>query len=558
VWIVEKRENEGKMSTLVALPPLKPHQRRGIDALGEHRQRSPGVPVCGVAPPGAGKSRCMMEMTIDEVQRGGRVVIYVHRTMLREQLVRNFEEAGIPAANVGPDANADLRASVLIASIQTMHQRVIKQQRWTLPDASLVLIDEAHQQAANRNREIVFGAITQEKIIKGHAQSGADVAGMTATPLMRPGLYRRLIPFGSYSELRREGMHLPVRVMAGDEIDTSGLAVNKSGEFSEKKLEERAPVIFGNAYDEWRRWNPDARPALLFAPSVPCSRWFAQEWAKKGVMAAHIGSDAILMPERRGDGTVRLEQYSGSQEVRDALLERSKSGEVEVISNRFVLREAIDMPWLYHAIFATVMGSLTTFLQSVGRIQRFHPDYDFKILQDHGGAFWRHGSPNEDRNWQLGDTVESVRRKRELAAGNGEEDEGIRCEVCGAVRRSGETCWNCQEKQTTSVRAVRQTDGTLKRMTGRVHKQRSKASGKSAGDIWRGVWFGSGHQDRSIKQAVARWQSRCREQGITPDYSQINPPLPERGSYEYENMSMQQFYPSCLEAAKKSKKRKKS
>lgn len=555
----DEREDMQGTDTLASLPPLKPHQVKGIDQLREHRLNNPGVPAVGVAPPGAGKSRAMIELTKHELSAGGRVIIYVHRTMLREQMFRVFQSAGVPCAELAAGCPVDLSQPVQIASIQSVHSWCIKSSKMELPDATLVMKDEAHQQASDRSREVVFGSIKKNgAIVKGHSQLGADVLGMTATPLFRAGLYQKLIPFGTCSELRAEQMHLPVKVVSGDEIDTTGLKANAQNEYSEGEIEKRSPMIFGSAYDEWQRWNPDAYPAILFGPSVAGASWFANEWAKKGVMSAFIGGEEILLPERTSRGEVILKAHPSSREGRDEVLARSESGEIPIIMNRFVLREAIDMPWLYHAIFATVMGSLTTYLQSAGRIQRYHPRYTYKLLQDHGGGFWRHGSPNEDREWTLGDTNVSVAKQREIDVGADEKMEPIRCEECGAVRAGGsDRCWNCQRVSRVSVRMVRQLDGKLKEMKGKVYKPRSKSSGKSAGDLWRTVWFSCAYQDRSVKQAVARWHHKCRSEGVFPDESQIKPELPKPGSHEYENSMMQAVFPKLRELghAKGGKKR---
>jgi len=376
------------------LPPLKVHQSRGLAAIKVARSNK-GRPIMAVAPPGAGKSRCMMELARSEVESGGRVLLKVHRKMLLDQLVGNFSELGLDFGVISPDYPMDPGARIQIASSQTLFARAVRKSSLVLPEATLIINDEAHQQASKMERALIFGSFQDNMIQEGYSSMGVDVVGFSATPIMDSRIYSQLVDFGSYSELRKVGMHQLVKVFGPDEIDTQGLVANRSGEFSESKLAERSELIFGSVYGEWKKLNPFALPAILFAPSVPASRWFAQEFYARGVPVAHIDGETILMP----DGTGGLVEYASTKENRDKVLEMSKIGEIKCIMNRFVLREAIDMPWLYHGIFATVMGSLTTFLQSVGRLQRFWPDYDHKILQCHGGCLDSETQVLTQRGW---------------------------------------------------------------------------------------------------------------------------------------------------------------
>ena len=63
------------------------HQDRGKEAIYKARDEGAKA-ILAVAPPGAGKSRVMVQMANEEVSRGGKVNIFVHRSMIREQMVR--------------------------------------------------------------------------------------------------------------------------------------------------------------------------------------------------------------------------------------------------------------------------------------------------------------------------------------------------------------------------------------------------------------------------------------------------------------------------------------
>jgi len=522
------------------LPPRKAHQERGIQQINKHRAENKGKPVLAVAPPGAGKSRMMLDLATEEMAKpGGRTLIKVHRKMLLEQLINVFQAVGLPYGVIAADyAHVDDQP-IILASTQTLFKRGVQLGRIDMPKISLMINDEAHQQNGKMERSIVYGSHQGGLVTEGYATQGVDVVGFTASPLMSADIYKSLIDIASYSELREARMHQLIRTFSPDEIDTAGLKTNKDGEFSERDLEKRVDVIFGSTFREWKTLNPDARPALLFAPSVASSRWFAQQWGAKGVRVAHLDGEGALIS--RADRPHVLEPYPADKDTRQEIMRMSSTGEIACIMNRFVLREAIDMPWLYHGIFATVMG-LTAFIQTVGRLQRFCADYDYKLLQCHGGSWWRHGCPNDDRIWRLGCTGKQAEKERIERCLAGKEFEGIRCPKCGYVRRQGNVCINskCRHASMVSVRAVRTISGRLKLMQGRVFKR--DTTGDEASRMWRSILFSA---------ALARFASACRKRGISVDLSTLKNPPPAPNTPEHHR-PVSTVYPWTLNRRLKS------
>lgn len=503
------------------------HQARGLDSFDQQRLKEPDLPALLVGPPGSGKSRMMLELAVGELARpNGLTVLKAHRRMLIEQLQANFQTAGIEYGMIADGYPYNPDARIQLVSSQTLYARAVQRGTIDMPKATLVIDDEAHQQTGKMQRAMVYGSFQDNTIQEGFATGGAYVCGFTASPLMGAAIYQRLINIASYSELRDCGMHQLVRVFGPDEIDTAGLKVTQAGEYSEKKLEQRVQVIFGSVYAEWKKLNPNAYPAILYAPSVKSSRWFAQEFLKKGVKVAHLDGEQALIPEGN-----KLVVYNADKDIRRQLLEMSKSGEIAMLSNRFVLREAIDMPWIYHGIFATVMGSLTTYLQSVGRLQRFWPAYTHKILQCHGGSYWRHGSPNEDRAWRLGVTNQQAQKERIEKILKGEKPEGIRCPRCGFWQTKGQACLNenCRyEHRGVSVRMVRSVSGTLKAMTGAVY--RAPSSTDEINGFWRKILFMCGKDGQSVSSAVAIFIAGCNKRGWVPDLEKLTNKVPSQDS----------------------------
>ena len=233
----------------------------------------------------------------------------------------------------------------------------------------------------------------------------------------------------------------------------------------------------------------------------------------------------------------RVTPYASTKENRKLLLEKSKSGEIKILCNRFVLREAIDMPWLYHAIFATVMGSTTTALQSVGRLQRFFPGYAVKILQDHGGFAWRHGSPNSDRYWQLGNTNSSYAKERIEKIIKGEIPEGMRCPKCSMWRTGGPVCPNesCRHASSQSVRAVRQVNGKLKHIKGSVFTAENMV--ERAKKLWKYWLWRGGKAGMTVGGIVAACGDDARKKGIKVDFNSVPWKPPAADSMEWHRLA---------------------
>jgi DNA repair protein RadD len=516
-----------------------PHQDRAKERIREARLRGVGA-VIAAAPCGAGKSRVMQQLACEEVENGGSVRIYLHRTMLKEQLSATFTAAGIDHGIMAAGNEYEESKPIQICMTDSVFARAIRGSKWDLGNPSLVMFDEAHLQAKNKAISIVKGGTTGfNSTWEGHQQRGAFILGLSATPVGCGALYDEMIDFGTYSEMRSVRAHLPVRVYSPSEIDCSGLKQDIDNEFSSKQLEPRAYKIFGDAYGNWRKLNPDSLPAILFAPSVPASRWFAEEWAKMGVPVAHIDGETCLLPSRSSTGAIKMETYDTTQETRQQIMDMSRTGEIKVVMNRFILREAIDMPWLYHGIAATVFGGIATYLQSVGRIQRYYPEYQYKIWQSHGGCYWRHGSPNMDREWELGCTNKSIAQGRasKIARAERPQDvEGICCPKCSVWRQYGQRCPGCGHSHAQSVRSVQMVSGELKLMRGIVNKGKKKGKKKTANQLWVSCLFAMSRSGKPVSSAVSVWRARCAKEGVYPDVKELRFKPPEVHSIDWHKL----------------------
>jgi len=416
-------------------------------------------------------------------KRGWPVSLYTNRRLLTEQLSRMMDEEnvehGVRAS--GFDDVHQPHLGVQISSTQTELSRVYQQEQWELHPAKLVLVDEAHLQKA--------GVMSQ--ILRDHMEKhDSAIVGLTATPLGVNHIYSRLIVAGSVSEGRNCGALLPCDVHGCKEIDTRKIKRQANGEFAEadlgfaKRTKKWKQVIFADVLESWRRLNPEGRPTVLFAPGVDESVWFAQQFEAEGIRAAHIdGSDLYV------DG----ERMEGTRGRREEMLAEVARGDIQVVCNRFVLREGIDLPELFHCILATPIGSLLSYVQTVGRVLRNHDSLDSVMLQDHGGNWWRHGSPNADRDWttwfDFPPRVATDARLDRIASGS--EAEPITCPnpECGAVRTRGIKCPKCGHVCEKRTREVLMEDGSLVTLAGSAVPSKRRVKKQNTETRWENCYW---------------------------------------------------------------------
>lgn len=464
-----------------------PHQSYGVHET--IRRIQAGVRrSCLTSPTGGGKSVMMMDLIDFAVSCHWGATLYTNRKLLMEQIGKDLQKANIDYGIRAADYVPDFAKPVQLASIQTEYSRSVKKETWNVSQSKLVLIDEAHLQKGDMANELV----------KRHLANGASVVLITATPLDMGDMADELIVAGTTSELRKCGALVPAHHYGCDEPDTKHIKKQKSGEFSEGDVKKviMTPTIWARVLEWWKKLNPDAMPTILFGPGVAESIWFAEQFKQAGVKAAHIDGDDVWI-----DG----EFYKSSPEVRQQVIEGSKSGDIKVVCNRFVLREGIDMPWLAHGIFATVFGALQSYLQSGGRLLRAHPSLDHVVIQDHGGHWWRHGSLNADREWKLEYTDNIVTGLREERMRNKTEPEPISCPQCGRCRSSGPTCPFCGLSSSKRSRMVVQKDGSLKEHTGDIFKPRRVKMHEDTVAKWTQMYHRAKHSrnEMTFRQAEA-------------------------------------------------------
>lgn len=482
-----------------------PHQIRGVaetlDAIAQGQRR-----IVLHSPTGGGKTRMMGRLIDDWTAAGLRTVLYTNRKLLIEQTSRVLSAHGIDhGIRAAGHSDADQFEPVQVSSLQTEDARVFKKGKWSLHQADRVLVDEAHIQKGD----------VAQKIFQHHLAEGAAIVGLTATPIDLGDLYDHLVVAGTTSELRQCGALVMCDHYGPDEPDLKGIKGIEEGKDLTEKQAVKAIMregIFGRVLEWFNKLNPEKKPTILFAPGVRESIWFAEQFTQAGITAAHIDGQDVWI-------NGKLER--SSKKLRQEVLDGSKTGNITVICNRFVLREGIDAPWLCHGIFATVFGSLQSYLQSCGRLLRAHPSIQSVTLQDHGGNWHRHGSLNADRAWNIAHTSTMISGMRADRLRAKTEKEPFLCPRC----RLAMNFWKCrlcgyEVRTPKNSRPVIQSDGTLKLMTGDIYRARPISHRPDGPAIWKRMYFRSKTEKgtRTFKAAAALFAMENNWQWPSPSW----------------------------------------
>lgn len=332
-----------------------------------------------VAPCGAGK----MVLLASIIKTSSVPVLFAaHRKELIDHCVRELAALGITRIGVirADDPRADPTAPVQVGSIQTLARR-------KLPEAGIVIIDEAHRAMGDSYQELI------------DAYPDAIILGFTATPTRLDGrplgeTFEILDVIATYSELIKAGHIVEPECWSSPVLpDLSGVRT-KHDDYDEAQIAEAMLPLTGRVVEHWlERADKYQKPGigqyetgprrrtLVFAVNIAHAQALLARFLEAGVRAAHV------------DGTT-------PEAERDDIVRRLGSGELELVTNCNIFLEGTDIPSVKCVVHARPTQSLVLYMQSVGRMLR--PWQGVKpLLLDHAGNFDRHGAPHEDRTWSL-------------------------------------------------------------------------------------------------------------------------------------------------------------
>lgn len=466
---------------------LRDYQERAIQQTREALADGYRV-IALVLPTGAGKTVVAAEIIRLCALKQKRAMFVTNRRVLLSQGAKGIEGwAGIRVGIIAAGYHWHDHRDVHVGSLQTIDSRALRDDRIDLPDIDLLVIDEAHSNTSP----------TAQKLMQQYPD--IPILGLTATPvgLSKAG-YELLVQGANYRELIEHGSLVPVQVYAPFEPDLNGLKANyASGEYAGASKRLKELKFSTHVLEELERRIPPmerrSRPLLMFAPDVPSSVWFTEQLNRLGWRTAHI-------------------DHHTPDTERSKIFEDYNEGRLDCISSFGVLREGFDSPRAEVAALCQPCSGIHTYLQIVGRVMRPYPGKTEATLLDFVGAWWRHGPPDEDREWELGDDAASIAAKRKKRISEGKGNEGIVCHRCGHVRQTGKVCPMCAYESTTQARKVLMGDGRLRLVSDPPVKRKRQKSPEQK--FWDQLFWEARNQKgrcgQTFKQIRARFCKRFK------------------------------------------------
>lgn len=367
--------------------------------------------VIDVLPTGAGKTILKAEMARREILKGGMAVIFAHRDVLLEQISKalcmmhlphSLMVSGPTKRNIGDMQTVEFgkcyvndTARIIVASVDKFYRSDLTH---LAPLITLWMLDEAHHLLDDSKWHKCIDPLINARGL-----------GVTATPRRADkkglgrefdGVFDELIVSGTMHDLIEKGMLSPYRVYTPpSKLDTSGLAITKSGDYNQTKLAARTDNgdITGDAIEHYQRLAAGKR-AICFCVNILHSDHVAEQFRKAGIKAVSVSS--------KSNASERTRQINDF-----------KNGLIDVLVNCDLFGEGFDVPAVECVIMLRKTASFSLYKQQFGRALRCFEGKDYGILIDHVGNVehfcYELGLtyPHEDPEWSLEPPERKKKRK---------------------------------------------------------------------------------------------------------------------------------------------------
>jgi superfamily II DNA or RNA helicase len=347
---------------------LRQYQTDAIASLRQSLAAGHKRPVMQL-PTGAGKTIIAADIIRMARKKGSRVIFAVPALSLIDQTVEKFVAAGIweIAVMQGQHEMTDRSQPVQVCSVQTLMRR-------TLPDADLVIVDEAHVQFnfihewANNSAwaKIPFVGLTATPWAKGMAKVWDDL--IIATTM------QQLIDMGHLSDFK---------VYAPAHPDLTGVKT-KMGDFEAKGLGEAMDkgALVADIVSTWLE-RGGGRPTICFCVNRTHAKHIEKQFQEAGVAVDYV--DAFT------DNADRREVFK-----------RFANGDTKVICNVGVLTTGFDAD-VRCIILARPTKSEMLYVQMIGRGLRPAEGKDHCLILDHSDTTVRLGFVTDIHHDKLDD-----------------------------------------------------------------------------------------------------------------------------------------------------------
>ena len=329
--------------------------------------------VVGVAPCGAGKTIMTGWMIRAAMQRDKRSVFFVHRKELIEQTSETFKRLNIPHGIIANGFKPHYEYPVQIASVQTLVNRLD-----CVPTPDFLVCDECHHILATTYKRII------------NHWGNAYLLGVTATPERTGGVrlndvFDSMVQAPSVKDLIRLGNLTEFDYYAPCDIPDLTDVKTVAGDYDTAELEQimSDKEILSNMAQQYIKL-ADGKSAICYCVNVAHSQYVAESFLAHGINAAHC------------DGTTPSAE-------RAWLIDKFRKGDIKVLCNAELFGEGFDVPNMQAVILARPTESLTLHIQQSMRPMRPDPNDAHKraIIIDCVGNCFRHGLPDDDRDWTL-------------------------------------------------------------------------------------------------------------------------------------------------------------
>ena len=399
---------------MAQLFPLRPLQQAALDALrssilaGKRR-------IVVAAPTGYGKTVLAAHMVAGALAKRNRVAFVVPMISLIDQSFERFSRNGIDPGDMGVmQASHPWRrphAPVQICSVQTLDRR-------GFPEVKIAIIDECHVRFAAIDRwmkerpDVLFFGLSATPWSRGMGDVWDD--------MIVPTTLRELIDLGWLAKFRV--------FAAAQKVDLSAVKI-VAGEYHEGQLSDvmSAKTIVADVVSTWLG-KAEGRPTLLFAVDRAHAAMLHDQFAAAGVGSAYIDGET-------------------PREDRQAILERYRRGEVQVINSVGTMTTGVDVPCRC-IVDAAPTKSEIRHCQKIGRGLRNEEGKADLIILDHAGNCQRLGMPTsigrdtlrtaatDAKEAERGDTLRKEPLPRECRSCNALLPARTRvCPSCGAEMR---------------------------------------------------------------------------------------------------------------------------
>jgi len=411
---------------------LRGYQQKGVDNIRNAYIEKHKAPLF-VLPTGGGKTVVFCHIAQQTASRNKRVLILVHRVELLRQTSKALTKSGVRHGLMNPKYTPDLKASVQVASVQTLVNRLDK-----IPPPDLIVIDEGHHATAGSWRKII------------EYYPNARILGVTATPIRgdgkglgvhASGVFDALVMGPQISELIDLGFLVkPIIYAPKTRPDFSSVKIIR-GDYDKTQVTEimDKPTITGDAVDHYKKLCSGV-PAIVFCVSVSHAEHVAQSFRDSGYKAYSV------------DGTM-------DDSTRSRILGGLGNGTIEVVTSCDLVSEGTDIPAVGCAILLRPTQSTGLYLQQVGRALRIADGKTEAIILDHVGNVMLHGFPDDEREWSLDGKKKRSKKQIQEAALDVHQ-----CEKCYAFSKPIPVCPYCGHVREVKTREMIQVEGELERM----------------------------------------------------------------------------------------------